>query len=104
MTNIVGKAIIGATLLFNFFVGLGVRSPFPTVAALSVTVKNETGYDLEEVKYVLEKGDTKTLMERVQGVSDGGSCTFHLKEGGAYRVYASFVMDGKKSLRKGQRI
>jgi hypothetical protein len=101
MPDMVQKAAFSTTLIFNFLVGFGVVPSFPAEPDLSVIVKNETGYDLEEVKYVLEMGQIKTLMERARDVSNGGSCTFRLKEGGAYRVYASFIMDGKEVYAKG---
>lgn len=68
---------------------------------MSPTIKNETGYGLEEVKYVLEAGDTKTLVEQAQDVPNGGSCTFRLEQEGAYRIYASLTIDGKRVYAKG---
>jgi hypothetical protein len=100
MTGIVRKPVFRTSLLF-FFMGLGLVSTFPKEASVSVVVKNETGYNLEEVKYVLETGDTKTLVEQAQDVADGGSCTFRLVEEGAYRIYASLTIGGKKVYAKG---
>jgi len=101
MATIVRKTMFGTTLIFFFLVGLGVIFPVPTEADSSVTVKNETGYDLEEVKYVQEMGIAKSLVGEARLLANGGSHTFRLKEGGAYRVYASFNMGGKKVYAKG---
>jgi hypothetical protein len=70
-------------------------------AALSVTVKNETGYDLSEVKYVQEIGNAKVLAGKVRQLANGNSYTFSLIKSGAYRVYAFFIMGGKKTYAKG---
>lgn len=101
MTGVARKAIFGTTLIFHFFVGLGMVSMFSAEASLSITIKNETGYSLEEVKYVLETDDSKTQVEQAQDVPNGGSCTFRLEEEGAYRIYASLTMDGKRVYAKG---
>ena len=100
MLNIVRKTIFGIVFLC-FLTGLGVIFPSLTEAALSVMVKNETGYDLEEVKYVKEMGAAKSLVGQTQNLSNGGTHTFVLKESGAYRVYASFIMSGRKVYAKG---
>lgn len=55
------KTIFGIVFLC-FLMGVGVIFPSLTQADLSVMVKNETGYDLEEVKYVQEMGATKSLV------------------------------------------
>ena len=70
-------------------------------AALSVTISNQTGYDLSEVKYVQEIGNVKVLAEMARQLSNGGSHTFSLKKNGVYRVYAALIMGGKKSYAKG---
>jgi hypothetical protein len=100
MNGIVRRPVVSTTLLF-FLIGLGLVSTFSKEASVSVVVKNETGYNLEEVKYVLETGDTKTLVKQTRDVADGGSCTFRLEEEGAYRIYASLSIGGKKVYAKG---
>lgn len=81
---------------------LNLTSETPTEAALiSVSVHNETGYDLSEVKYVKEMGNAKSLVGKTQRLPNGGFHTFGLKKEGAYRVYASFIMSGKKVYAKG---
>jgi hypothetical protein len=70
-------------------------------ASVSVTVKNETGYDLSEVKYVKEIGKAKSLAGQYWQIGNGSSYTFNLNDGGSYRVYASLIMDGKKVYAKG---
>jgi hypothetical protein len=99
--NITEKTILGTILLIFSLVGLGVIFSSPAEADSSVTVKNETGYDLEEVKYVQELGTAKSVAGRTHQLANGGSHTFRLKEGGAYRVYASFIMSGKRVYAKG---
>jgi hypothetical protein len=101
MNRMVGKAFASAVLLMGCLVGAGVAASLPAPAAFSVTIKNETGYTLEEVKYVLEKGETAALIDRAQHIAHGSSCTFNLKEGGVYRVYAAFTVDGKQMFAKG---
>jgi hypothetical protein len=75
--------------------------PTPTKADVSVVVINETGYDLGEVKYVHEIGETKSLVGQTRHLSNGNTQTFNFQEGGAYRVYASLVMGGKTAYAKG---
>jgi hypothetical protein len=101
MTTIAKNAVLGTTLLIGFLVGPRLASSLPAGGSLSISVKNETGYDLEEVKCVLERGNTKALVERAGNVTDGSSCTFHLNEEGAYRVYASLTTGGEKVYAKG---
>lgn len=91
------RFLLGFSLLF---IVLGVESP-PAEAALSVTVKNETGYDLSEVKYVQETGNAKVLSGQTRQLANNRSHTFNLKRSGAYRVYASFIMGGRKVYAKG---
>ncbi len=98
--NIVKKSILGITLMC-FLMGLGEILPSMAEAALSVLLKNETGYDLEEVKYVQEVGGTKSLVGQAQNLSNGGTHTFTFKESGVYRVYASFTRSGGKVYAKG---
>jgi hypothetical protein len=100
MRNIVGKITFSIALLC-ILTGPEVIFPSQAEAALSVIIKNETGYDLEEVKYVREIGDAKSLVGESKGLANGGSHTFVLKEGGVYRVYASFTMASKKVYAKG---
>ncbi|MBM4285860.1 MAG: hypothetical protein FJ128_11535 [Deltaproteobacteria bacterium] len=70
-------------------------------AASSVTVKNETGYLLETVKYVKEEGKAKRVMGQTQALANGGSYTFNLPGAGSYRVYASLRMGGQLKYAKG---
>lgn len=97
---------VSRNLLFcialNFlFVGLCQIFPGILEAGLSIVIKNETGYDLEDVKYVQEIGDAKSLVGLTQNLSNGGTHTFFLKESGVYRVYASFTRSGGKVYAKG---
>jgi hypothetical protein len=80
---------------------LNLTSETPTEAALSVSVHNETGYDLTEVKYVKEMGNAKSLVGKTRRLPNGGFHIFSLKKEGVYRVYASFIMSGKKIYAKG---
>jgi len=100
MTNLFGRAGLSVILLLSLM-ALGVHSLFAAAAAFNVVIKNETGYTLQELKYVLEKGETNTLIEQAKDVSNGSSCTFSLKEGGIYRVYTSILSDGKTVYAKG---
>ena len=96
------KSTISRTILLIFFLlGLRVNFSSPAEADSSVTVKNETGYDLEEVKYVQEVGAAKSLVGQARQLANGASHTFRLKKGRGYRVYASFHMGGKKVYAKG---
>lgn len=101
MNNIGKRTIWGVTLLFLVSIGLELLYPALARAALSVTVKNETGYDLAEVKYVQEVGNAKILAARTGQLSNGASYTFSLKDSGTYRIYASLIMDRKKAYAKG---
>jgi hypothetical protein len=67
----------------------------------SVMVKNETGYELSEIKYVKEIDKVKSLVGQARQITNGGSYTFVLKNEGFYRVYASLIMGGKKVYAKG---
>ena len=78
-----------------------VSYPSFAVASLNVTVINQTGYDLSDVKYVYEVGAHKTLSGQTQQLTNGGFYNFALSKGGIYRVYASFMMDGRKVYAKG---
>ena len=100
MTKIIEKRIFPIFFLC-FLMAAGVIFPSLTEADLSVMVKNETGYDLEEVKYVQEMGTTKTLVGQTQNLANGKSYSFSFRQGGAYRIYASFTMGGKKIYAKG---
>lgn len=100
MTKIMERIILGLVFLC-FLTGAGVIFPSLAEAELSVRVKNETGYDLEEVKYVQEMGAAKSLVGQTQNLANGRSYSFNFKEGGAYRIYASFTTDGKKVYAKG---
>lgn len=100
MIKITGRIILGIVFIC-FLTGVGTLFPSLTEAELSVLVKNETGYDLDEVKYVQEMGAAKSLMGQTQNLANGSFHSFNFKEGGAYRVYASFTMTGKKVYAKG---
>jgi hypothetical protein len=96
-TRSIVSSFLGFLLLMSF-------SGFPVQQAMadsSVTVKNETGYDLSEIKYVQEIGKTNSLVGRAQQIRNGNSCTFSLKKEGFYRVYAALIMGGKKTYAKG---
>ncbi len=101
VTNIARKTTFGSALLIFFLMGLAVISPSLAEASLSVTVCNETGYDLEEVKYVQETGVSRSLTGYAQQLANGGAHTFRLKKGGNYCVYASFIMGEKKVYARG---
>jgi hypothetical protein len=101
MSGLARKAILSTTLLFLVLAVLKPASSFSTGTSLSITIKNETGYILEEVEYVRETGDLKTLVEQAQNLPNGGSCNFRLEGEGAYRIYASLTMGGKKVYAKG---
>ena len=100
MTKIMEKAVFPIFFLC-LLMGAVLFFPSQAEADLSVLVKNETGYDLEEVKYVQEMGATKSLMGQTRNLANGNSYSFNFKEGGAYRIYASFTMAGKKVYAKG---
>lgn len=103
-SGIIGRLrtmMFGSTLLFCFLMGVVGMFPSLTEASLHITVHNETGYDLSEVKYVQEMGNVKSLAGRTQQLANGGSHTFDLNHEGAYRIYASFIMSGKKVYAKG---
>jgi len=87
--------ILGA--LFSLFGMLGLPH---AQAGCAVTVKNETGYDLELLKYVKEDGGGKKVMGQT-ALRHGASHTFTLGTAGTYRAYASLKMDGQLKYAKG---
>ena len=101
MINRVLKKCFGSVPIALLALWLAVVFPPAAEAALKVTVINQTGYDLIEVKYVQEKGANKSLVGMTRQLVNGGSHTFDLSKAGAYRVYASFIMGGKKIYAKG---
>jgi hypothetical protein len=94
-----GISIILVSLLV---LGGGAGLPPTAEAASEIEVKNETGYNLDEVKYVQLAGESKKLVGRSQ-LAHGKSCTFNLSRSGDYIVYISFMKDGEKIYAKGNR-
>ena len=70
-------------------------------AASDVTVKNETGYYLHEVKYVKLVSKVKKLVGRTQ-LANGKSHSFRLTSSGNYIVYISFMRGNQKLYGKGK--
>jgi hypothetical protein len=101
MINRFLKKRFGSITIVSLALWLGAVLPPLAEAALKVTVINQTGYDLIEVKYVQEKGVNKSLVGMTRQLANGSSHTFDLGKAGAYRVYASFIMGGKKIYAKG---
>ncbi|MEK6682914.1 MAG: hypothetical protein AABY79_13235 [Nitrospirota bacterium] len=101
MINRVFEKRFGSIPIVLLALWLGAVLPPPAEAALKVKVINQTGYDLIEVKYVQERGVNKSLVGLTRQLANGGSHTFDLEKAGAYRVYASFIMAGKKIYAKG---
>jgi len=69
-------------------------------AGCVVVVKNETGYDLEPLKYVREIGDAKQVVGQAR-LANGRSHTFNLDTGGSYRAYAVLQSGGIMNYAKG---
>jgi hypothetical protein len=69
-------------------------------AACTVEVINQTGYDLQPLKFVQEVGGNKKVLGQVP-MRNGGSHTFKLGGGGQYRVYGLLTKDGEKKYAKG---
>ena len=69
-------------------------------AASTVTVKNETGYDLHTVKYVRAEGAAKVLVGQTS-LSQGGTHPFQLTVPGGHVVYISFERNGRPVYAKG---
>ena len=69
-------------------------------AACMVKVINQTGYDMEPVKFVHESGDNKTVVGQAP-ISHGKSQTFKLGQGGQYRAYGLLTKNGEKKYAKG---
>jgi len=88
-------------IVFSLTLIFSVSSLQHAEADSSVVVKNETGYDLSEIKYVKEMGEVKSLIGQARQITNGGSYKFVLKNEGFYRVYASLVMGAKKVYAKG---
>lgn len=70
------------------------------LAACTVTVINETGYDLRPLKFVQELGENKRVLGQVP-MANGKSHTFSLKTGGQYRVYGLLTKDGETKYARG---
>ena len=75
-------------------------SPVAAQAACTVTVVNQTGYDLVPLKLVLEKGESKKMIGQTP-VSNAKSYAFRLAQSGKYRVYGQLTKDGEKKYVKG---
>ena len=100
MINRVFEKRFGSIPIVLLALWLGAVLPPPAEAALKVKVINQTGYDLIEVKYVQERGVNKSLVGLTRQLANGGSHTFDLEKAGAYRVYASFIMAGKRYMQR----
>jgi hypothetical protein len=70
-------------------------------AASKVTLVNQTGYFLDQVKYVQEKGDARKLVGTASRLSQNGSHTFKVNNAGSYRCFISFQKDGRTVYAKG---
>jgi hypothetical protein len=75
-------------------------SPVAAQAACTVTVVNQTGYDLLPLKMVREKGESKKVTGQTP-VANGNSHAFTLGQSGKYRVYGLLTKDGEKKYAKG---
>lgn len=95
------QSFLGYWIVFSLTLIFLASSLQQAEADFSVVVKNETGYDLSEIKYVKEMGEVKSLIGQARQITNGGSCKFVLKNEGYYRVYASLVMGAKKVYAKG---
>jgi hypothetical protein len=100
MRNILTKSVVGVAILC-LSIAPGEFFLSAVEASSNIMIINETGYDLEEVKYVKEVGETKILVSQIQNLSNGGRHNFFLQEGGVYRVYASFSRGSGKVYAKG---
>jgi hypothetical protein len=72
----------------------------PARAASTVTVINQTGYDLKPVKFVQEIGESKKVVGQ-SPLSNGGSHTFQVTTAGKYRVYALLTKNGEIKYARG---
>ena len=75
-------------------------SPVAAQAGCSVTVINQTGYDMEPLKLVQEIGESKKVMGQTP-MANGKSHTFKLGQAGKYRAYGLLTKDGEKKYAKG---
>jgi hypothetical protein len=75
-------------------------SPVAAQAACTVTVVNQTGYDLVPLKLVREKGESKKVVGQTP-VSNAKSYAFRVGQSGKYRVYGLLTKDGEKKYAKG---
>jgi hypothetical protein len=69
-------------------------------AACMVKVINQTGYDMEPLKFVQELGETKNVVGQAP-LSNGKSQMCKLGKGGKYRAYGMLTKDGEKKYAKG---
>lgn len=69
-------------------------------AACTVKVINQTGYDMEPLKFVQELGEKKKVVGQTP-IPNGKSQTFKLGKGGKYRAYGLLTKDGEKKFAKG---
>jgi hypothetical protein len=75
-------------------------SAVPARAACSVTVINHTGYDMEPLKLVKERGDSKKVVGQTP-MADGKSHKFKSLKTGKYRAYGLLTKNGEKKYAKG---
>jgi hypothetical protein len=69
-------------------------------AASTVTVKNETGYNLHTVKYVRAESAAKVLVGQTN-LPQGGTHPFRLTVPGGHVVYIAFQRNGRPVYAKG---
>ena len=72
----------------------------PAQAGCTVKVINQTGYDMEPLKFVQEWGEKKKVVGQAP-VSNGKSHNFKLNKGGEHRAYGLLTKDGEKKYAKG---
>jgi len=97
--RIINIFVIFHLILFTIACIPSIKSQYAQAGCV-VTVKNETGYDLEPLKYVREIGDAKQVVGQVR-LANGRSYTFNLRTGGSYRAYAALQSGGIMNYAKG---
>ena len=70
------------------------------LAASKVTVINKTGYNLDQVKFVQEKGKVKKLVGQTK-LANGRSHIFQVRTPGMYRCYIAFKEKERSLYAKG---
>lgn len=93
------KIIIFQLMFFTIACVPSMKPQFAEAGCV-VTVKNETGYDIEPLKYVREVGDSKQVVGQTR-LANGRSHTFNLSTGGSYRAYAVLHSSGVTNYAKG---